>query len=509
MTVAVEFIFTHNLGFAFDFVLNFGYLLLPVSGWAIETWIGRYWAIIAGVVVSMVTILMLQVSFVLLQFDMTPIPAFVLAFIAMVLYTICFGSVYTNMLPFTLDQMIGASADELSAVVQWYYWIWSSTYLIFGSFPCVLQLFPKQLKFLNNFPVIILITFGTLCLSTALVLDCLFHKWLKIYRTTSRPLKLIFQVLNYARKNNYPQLRSAFTYIDEEQPSRLDFGKHKFGGPFTEEEVEDVKTVFRLIVLFTFAIPLLLCSFSDYDYAQFELHAIVATKQDITCVQNLQVTTIGAAAFVVIPVYRVILYPLVGKYVPSMLRICGLGIILWLVGTIVKLSIDSIGHFYSNASQCIFDNNVATGTIPVPLHWVLLIEAVQAVGILMGTCSTIEFMMAQTPNQMRGIMMGWYFAPAGIAGLGSYFLKMAFHQFQTATPSCVFYYYLVLTLLMLLTLILFTFLAKCYKLRERERHINIHAIAEEHYERYFDQEEEYMRELKNERIKINAVKELI
>ena len=37
-------------------------------------------------------------------------------------------------------------------------------------------------------------------------------------------------------------------------------------------------------------------------------------------------------------------------------------------------------------------------------------------------------------------------------------------------------------------------LAKRYKLREREKHIDIQAIVEEHYERYFDQEEEYMRE---------------
>ena len=46
---------------------------------------------------------------------------------------------------------------------------------------------------------------------------------------------------------------SAFTYLDEEQPSRLDFGKdEKLGGHFTEEEVEDVKTVLRLVaVLFS------------------------------------------------------------------------------------------------------------------------------------------------------------------------------------------------------------------------------------------------------------------
>ena len=33
-----------------------------------------------------------------------------------------------------------------------------------------------------------------------------------------------------------------------------------------------------------------------------------------------------------------------------------------------------------------------------------------------------------------------------------------------------------------------------YKLRERERHVNIQAIVEEHYERYFDQEEELVHE---------------
>ena len=32
----------------------------------------------------------------------------------------------------------------------------------------------------------------------------------------------------------------------------MDFGKQKFGGPFTEEEVEDVKTFQRLI-------PLIIC----------------------------------------------------------------------------------------------------------------------------------------------------------------------------------------------------------------------------------------------------------
>ena len=37
---------------------------------------------------------------------------------------------------------------------------------------------------------------------------------------------------------------------------------------------------------------------------------------------------------------------------------------------------------------------------------------------------------------------------------------------------------------------MFIILAKCYKLRVRKNEINVHLIAEEHYERYTDQEVE-------------------
>ena len=43
---------------------------------------------------------------------------------------------------------------------------------------------------------------------------------------------------------------------------------------------------------------------------------------------------------------------------------------------------------------------------------------------------------------------------------------------------------------------------KRYKLRERDRHINIHVIVEEHYERYLDQEEEYMKDIAKQTLKI-------
>ena len=55
-------------------------------------------------------------------------------------------------------------------------------------------------------------------------------------------------------------------------------------------------------------------------------------------------------------------------------------------------------------------------------------------------------------------------------------------------------YRLPLVILPVAFYILFLFLAKRYTLRERNIEINIQAIVEEHYERYVDQEEEYMRQ---------------
>ena len=477
-----------NFRFLLDCAHPAFYVLLPVTGWVAESWLGRYRAIVTGLLFTTVAVLFSHASFLMLQsqWSFSSYIAFTLAGISLVVGTLGIGTSYTIMLPFTLDQMIGASAEELSAAVQWYYWVFNIPLIIKEAFHCI----PIPKQFPEMLPMAYL-TIGSLSLSAVLILDCLCHKWLDTYNKTGKPVKMIFQVLNYARKNKCPRLRSALTYIDEEHPSRIDFGKHKFGGPFTEEEVEDVKTVFRLAPLLVAAIGATL-NLTSFD--QLNIHTIPSSKQTFECVHNLKITMYYATSFILIPIYRFILHPLVGKYAPSMLKSMVTGLFLCFVVSIIELNVLSIGHFYSNASHCIFNDLTAIGTIPIPLYWILIIHFVNGVGVVLVMCSLFEFVVAQAPNRMRGIMMGLMITANGIGNLGDRAFPKIFKVFQTASPSCVFYYYLVLSLLLLLILIVFVILAKRYKLREREKHINIQAIVEEHYERYLDQEEQYMRE---------------
>ena len=55
------------------------------------------------------------------------------------------------------------------------------------------------------------------------------------------PVKQIIDVLKYAYHHKYPVRCSALSYyLKNTYPSRIDFGKIQYGGPFTNEQVEDI-----------------------------------------------------------------------------------------------------------------------------------------------------------------------------------------------------------------------------------------------------------------------------
>ncbi len=89
-----------------------------------------------------------------------------------------------------------------------------------------------------------------MCGSYLPVLDFLLaEKWLIMEPKSPQSFKTIYQVLKFAWKHKSPLNRSALTYWEEDIPSRMDLGKSRYGGPFTTEQVEDVKTILRLIPL--------------------------------------------------------------------------------------------------------------------------------------------------------------------------------------------------------------------------------------------------------------------
>ena len=221
-----------------------GCFSFPFPGLLADVWIGRYKAILIGIVLCFISWIIIGIGFIV-DIYMYIVSQTVLYSIYTFVFIFLFSgfcSFTANIIQYNIDQLVGASADELNSVI----------YLHILSQPLVHFLFYLLQCLFYSSKYFIMITFVASGVSVSLVLvsHSFFKHKLENISLIKNPIKLIVRVLCYARKHKYPENRSALTYWEEEAPSRLDLGKDKYGGPFTEEEVEDVKTVFRMLPLF-------------------------------------------------------------------------------------------------------------------------------------------------------------------------------------------------------------------------------------------------------------------
>ena len=443
----------NEVQFGLKIVYGFLMLLMPVVGWLGDTWIGRYRVIISGSLLSIVALWIVLIAFVVLQFNWTPIPALVVLCIVMPVSIIGTGSILITMPPFIIDQMIGASGEDISAAVQWIWWGWSVagvTQELILCLPIVISI-PQ----LTGMQAALFLAIVTFCPSLILITDCLYHHKLEVHFKPCSPLKTAFRVLNYARKTKYPERRSALTYIDEEEPSHLDYGKHKFGGPFTEEEVEDVKTILRTGVFFV----VILIGDLFFDWFNSLIHAqiIPSTADTRSCVESLTELAIYSTAVIMIPVYRLILLPLIRNKLPNYFKRVGAGLFLVFISSLLDLTLDTIEHILSNSTQCMFDtSSVPANTLPISPYWLLIRDLVIGVGYLLMNINVTEVFLAQIPISLRGTAIGTGIIMVAIGHIIRSGITLILSQLNlnNVTPSCGFYYYLVQSILIMLFLVL-------------------------------------------------------
>ena len=217
------------------------YLSFPFFGLLADVKLGRYIAIITGLYLSFVAWIIGGFELIIdVSFSLKPL-YFSFRSLSFLFEFIGYCIIQSNIVQFNIDQTIGASADELSAII---YWDLVSTQIVHSIISIGYCLVDESKM------VIVLYIVSGVAASTVIISNFFFKHWVDTTHHRTNPVKIIAEVLNYARKNKYPKNRSALTYWEENYPSRLDLGKEKYGGPFSEEEVENVKTILRLIPLF-------------------------------------------------------------------------------------------------------------------------------------------------------------------------------------------------------------------------------------------------------------------
>ena len=471
-------------------------IFYPVFGWIADAWIGRYRAVLYGLYSLIIGCVFWTISAIIKDFE--SMISKIIFYTSTIVNSLGIAIIYANTLSFITDQMIGASGDELSAAVHW--WFWSQLVPITMAYntSCVLQVTPQILAS-------IFLSFSGL----AIALSSIFFGQHLLNKTPqiTNPIKHISKVLNYARKNRYPKNRSALTFWEQDAPSRLDLGKDKYGGPFSEEEVENVKTTLRLVLI------IFICAMTGIVVPVTWLqqqHMTIKYGKILECLFRDELGLHHKIATFGIPLYYFILRPLlqnVTKYTPSMLKVIGVAFFLNIIGTIGMVTIETIGHLQTPNATCMFNKNSSHFKTELSLnyYWTMIPIIWNTIGTLVFDLVINEFIIAQSPQQMKGFLFGLFYGLNGIAKVIGSNLYRPFYLLPQSIPiSCGFYYYLTQTVLFSFVFIFFLILSKQYKLRVRDNPVNIHMIAETHITAYINQEEEYHRQTDEESYSIHS-----
>ena len=331
------------------------------------------------------------------------------------------------------------------------------------------------------------------------------RNWFLIEPGTINPYKLVYEATKFAFRHKTPLRRSAFTYCEDEIPTGLDLGKEKYGGPFSTEQVEDVKVFYGILkVLFSFGVVFFLDFAASSVLPFYALHIVqyndsysLSIEVNETMQEHI-ILNCGLLSPLLIaiclPLYLCLLRPFMSRYVPGMLKRMGLGMILILFSLIASFAMDIVAHqkqmYHSeNATSdlCMFfDLHFSHYEVFPHQNPLLLIVPLVLTSLshMLIYTAVFEFICSQSPHSMKGLLIGLLYAIKGLYQLLATIIVVPFavgYIYHPSHMSCGFYYYLVNIAIGLIAVLTYTWVSKKYKYRERDEICEVHRYAEEYY----------------------------
>ena len=446
-------------------VLMAATLLYPIGGWLADTYFGRYKTVQFSMWVMWIATLTMTVNE-LIADENTFYGCHIhqpVRYILSLILAIGLGGFHSNIVQLGIDQLTDASTTEITSFITWYTMMLyiSGVTLQYATY-CTIDSF-----YVRTFAV-------ALFLSVALCLDGLFHNWLVKEHSNRTSLNLVYKVVKFLIKRKDRQVIKSERIV-----SQFDAAKHMHGGPFTNQQVEDVKSILRIILLIA------VCAtvagvITPVEYAtQLLQHTMQGWSHEPKldeCYERLSIWYSDywfVIALVVL--YEFIIHPL---YIRCFVKIritsrFLLGTVLFFLHILALLSIE-IATYHgetesNNSTKCIFATDDKT---LVNYKWLLVPCFFRGLSIFLFIASAIEFIWAQTPYYMTGLALGTMYAFLGLNTIIQTIISSPF-LFIKKTPwinvplTCGIWYFLLQGALVGIFLIVGIIMVSKYKRRER------------------------------------------
>ena len=231
-----------------------GRVMYPIAGLLSDVCTGRYAMIQFGIALFWSAFALLSLFLALASCDIGnySFNTLVVPIIAYVLISAASGAIEVAIIPFGVDQLSqGATSHEQSSYFYFYYvgrQLGNLTGLL--SFYGLSRFTIKDVE-RNDFAAASLQSLAALVgMTLSLVLIWWFKNFLFRDKQRENPLKEVANVVFYAAtvRNTPPVARRAFRY-GEGRKRRMEKAKSRYDGPYTSEEVEDVKTFCKILLI--------------------------------------------------------------------------------------------------------------------------------------------------------------------------------------------------------------------------------------------------------------------
>jgi len=384
------------------------------------------------------------------------------------------GSVFNNLVQLAIEQVPEASGSQLSSLISWSifsttlgFWLGMNQFSILAD--CFLTSDSSSYEPVTKLTV-------SCSMAICLILYFLFKHKLVDNSLPSNTVRQIYEVLKYAYKHKFPQRRSAMTYWEDAPVSRLNLGKTKYGGPFTNEQVEDVKTFLRVSLLF-FGVMLYLECLYLHGHSVFYIDngvnnslSIVDSLPEDNCTKSV-IHTFSVRdnwwMMVFAIVYELILIPVWGYRMPNILHrltIVGVAVVPLVLADSAIITVNSF--------------SLIKGSLNLFAYQVMLSLCI---GVLKSSfyITGLEFICAQVPYTMRN-----YFITIALSSSWSFpvLTSVLFDIFEKYCESerCSFYYMTTCLAMCFVSFATFLRLIKTYRRRSRGQ-------EDEHQQRWVEE----------------------
>ena len=470
----------------------FLFLAYPISGWLADVKIGRGLSIKVSLWLCWSGMLVLTTSY-LVQYSecglLYVVFKYPISLLGLVLLMLGMANFHTNALAYMIDHMPEASTSQIRSTIRWFTWT-----LLLG-FGCDYIEVLRETK-LNHTVVV-----GTFVATFVWLSSLLFvHQFTSTFFLASKPIKqspykLMLNVLYFAWKNNKAVNRSSLTFWEDKTPSRIDLGKQRYGGPFKEDEVENVKSFAKVVVIFALLGGIFIPYFDLAN--QGTIHGSQYEGADSLAGYSSYILwqTFVMSGVVLVPLVELVVIPLFPKFeffitspLKGLIVAHALAIAALLVFFGLRLYI-----FFKNEDKhlCYMLLQSTKNTFSVSYFFLVLPCSFIGIYVYLTFNESFQVICSQAPHEMSGMLMGvFWFTRAlfiSIGALLSYLVPLFLEQhINVNLPGCRFWIFLALLIVTCCGLILFIVFVHLCSNRERGTVFNTQQVIENHYMKYLD-----------------------